>query len=131
DTLVIQGRDGDDTITATALPADVMKLTLDGGAGDDTIFGSQGGDTILGGDGNDFVFGDNGNDIASLGAGDDVFQWNPGDGNDTVEGQDGADTMLFFGANVDEKIDISANGGRVTLFRHHARATPYPHHLET
>ena len=33
-------------------------LTVDGGAGDDTIFGSQGNDRLLGGDGDDFVFGD-------------------------------------------------------------------------
>ena len=58
-----------------------------------------------------------------MGAGDDVFQWDPGDGNDTVEGQDGADTMLFFGANVAENIDISANGGRVRFFRDVANVT--------
>ena len=73
----MQGGD-DDTITATTLPAGVIKLTLDGGAGNDTLLGSQGADMILGGDGNDFVFGDNGNDMAQMGAGDDVFQWDPG-----------------------------------------------------
>ena len=105
------------------LPAGTIKLTIDGGAGNDTILGSQGDDTLLGGDGNDFVFGDNGNDLARLGAGDDVFQWNPGDGNDTVEGSDGTDTMLFFGANIAENIDISANGGRVLFFRDIANVT--------
>ena len=110
-------------MTATTLPAGVIKLTIDGGAGDDTILGSQGADTLLGGDGNDFVFGDNGNDLALLGAGDDVFQWNPGDGNDTIEGQDGTDTMLFFGANIAENIDISANGGRVLFIRDVANVT--------
>src|SRR5262249_43859297 len=123
DSLVVSALGGDDGVTATTLPADVIKLTIDGGAGDDSLRGSQGADVLRGGDGDDFVFGDNGNDVASLGAGDDVFQWNPGDGNDTVEGQDGADTMLFFGANVDEKIDISANGGRVTFFRDIASVT--------
>jgi Ca2+-binding RTX toxin-like protein len=123
DTLVINGLGGDDGITATTLPAGIIKLTLDGGAGDDTILGSQGADTILGGDGNDFVFGDNGNDVAFLGAGDDVFQWNPGDGNDTIEGQDGFDTMLFFGANIAEDIDIVANGGRVLFLRDIASIT--------
>ena len=125
---------GDDGITATTLPAGVIKLTLDGGAGNDTILGSQGADMLLGGDGNDFVFGDNGNDIALLGAGDDVFQWDPGDGNDTVEGQDGTDTLLFNGANVDENIDISANGGRVALLpqhrqRHHGPQRRRAHRL--
>ena len=69
------------------------------------------------------MFGDNGNDIAFLGAGDDVFQWNPGDGNDTIEGQDGTDTMLFFGANVAENIDILANGGRALFLRNVANVT--------
>ena len=87
------------------------------------VLGSQGADTFLAGDGNDFVFGDNGNDVAFLGAGDDVFQWNPGDGNDTIEGQDGTDEMLFFGANVAENIDISANGGRSLFFRDVANVT--------
>ena len=123
DALVINALGGDDTITATTLPAGIVKLTIDGGAGNDTILGSQGDDTLLGGDGNDFVFGDNGNDLARLGAGDDVFQWNPGDGNDTVEGQDGTDTMLFFGANIAENIEISANGGRVLFSRDVANVT--------
>jgi Ca2+-binding RTX toxin-like protein len=117
DSLVINALGGDDGVTATTLPAGVIKLTVDGGAGDDVILGSQGADVFLGGDGNDFIFGDNGNDLALMGAGNDVFQWNPGDGSDTVEGQDGFDTMLFFGANIAENIDISANGGRVIFFR--------------
>jgi Ca2+-binding RTX toxin-like protein len=123
DSLVINGLGGDDVIIATTLPAEVMKLTVDGGAGNDAILGSQGADMILGGDGDDFAFGDNGNDLAQMGAGDDVFQWNPGDGNDTIEGQDGTDTMLFFGANVAENIDISANGGRVLFSRNIANVT--------
>jgi Ca2+-binding RTX toxin-like protein len=117
DSLVVSALGGDDGVTATALPADVIKLTLDGGAGNDTLFGSQGADLFLGGDGDDFIFGDNGDDLAQMGAGDDVFQWNPGDGNDTLEGQDGFDTMLFNGANINEKIDISANGSRVLFTR--------------
>jgi Ca2+-binding RTX toxin-like protein len=123
DTLVINGLGGPDTITATTLPAGIIKLTIDAGAGDDSVFGSQGADTILAGDGDDFVLGDNGDDLAFLGAGGDVFQWNPGDGNDTIEGQDGFDTMLFFGANIAENIDISANGGRVRFFRNIASVT--------
>jgi hypothetical protein len=43
--------------------------------------------------------------------------WNPGDGSDTVEGQGGQDTLQFNGANVNEKIDLSANGSRLRLFR--------------
>src|SRR5262249_5653553 len=52
-----------------------------------------------------------------------TFVWNPGDGSDTVEGQDGHDSMLFNGANVGERIDISANGERVRFSRDVANIT--------
>ena len=123
DALVVNALGGNDGVTATTLPAGIVKLTVDGGAGDDTLLGSQGADVFLGGDGNDFIFGDNGNDVALMGAGDDIFQWDPGDGSDTVEGQDGTDTMLFNGANVAENIDIVANGGRVLFIRDVANVT--------
>lgn len=123
DALVVNGLGGNDGITATTLPAGVIKLTLDGGTGNDTLLGSQGADMLLGGDGNDFIFGDNGNDTALMGAGNDIFQWDPGDGNDTLEGQDGTDAMLFFGANIAENVNITANGGRVLFLRDVASVT--------
>ncbi len=123
DSLVINALGGNDTISAATLPAGVIRLTIDGGAGNDTIFGSDGADVILGGDGNDVVDGQRGDDLALLGAGDDVFVWNPGDGNDTIEGQAGFDTMLFNGSNANEKIDISANGARSRFFRDVAAVT--------
>jgi Ca2+-binding RTX toxin-like protein len=123
DALVINGLGGNDVISAASLAADVVKLTIDGGSGNDTIIGSAGNDTLLGGDGKDLVLGGRGNDLALLGEGDDVFQWNPGDGSDTVEGQAGTDTMLFFGANIAENIDISANGSRVRFSRDVANIT--------
>jgi Ca2+-binding RTX toxin-like protein len=123
DSLVINALGGDDGVTASTLPAGVIKLTIDGDSGNDNLLGSQGADTFLGGDGVDFVFGDNGNDLAFLGANDDVFQWDPGDGNDTIEGQDGVDKMLFFGSSAGENIDIFANGPRLQLFRNVANVT--------
>ena len=123
DALAVNALGGNDGVTATTLPAGVIKLTIDGGAGDDQLLGSQGADTILGGGEGDFVFGDNGDDLALMGAGGDTFQWNPGDGNDTLEGQDGSDKMLFFGANVAEDINIAANGGRVLFLRNIANVT--------
>jgi Ca2+-binding RTX toxin-like protein len=115
--LVVNMNGGDDNFSATGNLAALIKLTVDGGAGNDTLLGSNGADTLLGGDGNDFIDGNQGNDVALLGAGDDTFQWDPGDGSDTVEGQDGHDTMLFNGANVNENMDVSANGSRVRFFR--------------
>jgi Ca2+-binding RTX toxin-like protein len=123
DSLVVNALGGDDDVTATTLPAGVIKLTIDGGSGEDEILGSQGADVFLGGAGNDVLLGDNGNDLALMGADDDSFQWNPGDGNDTLEGQDGVDEMLFFGASVAENVEIFANGGRVIFFRNVATVT--------
>src|SRR6266540_2528841 len=115
--LVLNANGGDDSFSASNGLATLIQITVDGGAGNDTILGSRGNDTLLGGDGNDFVDGQQGDDVALLGAGDDTFQWDPGDGSDTVEGQDGSDTLLFNGANIAENSNISANGGRVRFTR--------------
>ena len=131
DALIVNGFDGDDTINAAALPAAVAKLTIDGGLGNDTITGSQGADLLIGGDGNDLVTGGRGDDVALLGAGDDRFVWNPGDGSDTVEGQAGADTLDFRGANIAEQIDIAANGERVRFVRDVAAITMDTNDVET
>ena len=61
--------------------------------------------------------------MAFLGAGDDTFVWNPGDGSDTVEGQDGTDTLLFNGSNVNEKSTSRPTAGRVRFFRDVANIT--------
>lgn len=99
---------------ATALQADGIQLAMNGGLGADVMLGSPGNDLVSGGDGDD---------LALMGAGDDTFVWNPGDDNDTLEGQAGADTMRFSGANIAENIDIAANGGRVRFFRDIANVT--------
>src|SRR5262249_12912912 len=60
DQLVVKALGGNDTVSAAGLPADVVKLTIDGGAGNDTITGSQGADTFFCGDGHDLVVGGRG-----------------------------------------------------------------------
>jgi Ca2+-binding RTX toxin-like protein len=117
DALAVNGLGGNDAISAAALAAQAITLTLDGGAGDDTIAGGQGIETLLGSEGNDSIDGNGENDVAFLGDGDDTFVWDPGDGSDVVEGQDGLDTMLFNGANASEQVDLSANGNRLKFFR--------------
>jgi Ca2+-binding RTX toxin-like protein len=99
------------------------KVTIDGGAGNDTLIGSDGDDVLIGGSGNDSVNGGGGSDTALLGAGADSFTWNPGDGSDTIEGEGGNDTEVFNGSNAAENIDLSANGSRVRLFRNVASIT--------
>jgi Ca2+-binding RTX toxin-like protein len=115
--LVLNANGGDDRVSATGNLAALIKVTVDGGAGNDNLLGSNGADVILGGDGNDFVDGQQGNDTALMGAGDDVFQWDPGDGSDVVEGQDGTDRQLFNGSAINERFEVSANGGRVRFTR--------------
>ena len=115
--VLVNGNDGDDTISASNGLAGLTALTIDGGSGDDTINSGDGADRLLGGEGNDTIRGGRGEDTALLGAGDDTFVWNPGDSNDIVEGQGGTDTLLFNGANVNESFDLSANGTRLRLTR--------------
>jgi Ca2+-binding RTX toxin-like protein len=115
--LVIHAGGGNDMISASGNLAALVAITIDGGAGNDTILGGNGADTLIGGDGNDFIDGNQGNDVAFLGAGDDTYQWDPGDGSDIVEGQDGSDTLQFNGSNANEKMAISANGQRVLFTR--------------
>jgi Ca2+-binding RTX toxin-like protein len=115
--LVVNMNGGDDSFSATGNLAALIRITVDGGAGNDTILGSNGIDTLLGGEGDDFIDGQQANDVAFLGAGDDVFQWDPGDGSDIVEGQAGNDTMLFNGSAANENFQVSANGQRVLFTR--------------
>lgn len=108
---------GDDTFAAGNGLANLIQIGVDGGAGNDTITGGDGADRVTGGDGNDLIAGGRGNDLLFGGAGDDTSVWSPGDGSDTVEGQAGTDGLVFNGANIGEKIDISANGRRVRFAR--------------
>jgi Ca2+-binding RTX toxin-like protein len=122
DLLTVKGLGGDDLVEASALPADAIKLAIDGGANVDLLFG---------GGGDDFIDGGQANDTAFLGTGDDVFLWNPGDGSDVVEGEGGADTLLFNGADGDENIDLSANGARFAFFRQPGNITMDTNDVET
>ncbi|QJW94923.1 beta strand repeat-containing protein [Frigoriglobus tundricola] len=121
--LVVNMNGGDDTFVGGNGLAPLIHLTVDGGAGNDTITGGDGNDTLIGGDGSDTIDGGRGNDVVLMGAGNDTFVWNPGDGSDTVEGQGGADTLVFNGSNVSENVTISANGSRVRLTRDVANIT--------
>ena len=100
--LAVHGLGGDDTIQALSV---TIPLLLDGGDGNDVITGGYGRDTLVGG------------------PGDDVFVWNPGGNSDVVDGEDGADTLVFNGASASEGIDLSANGGRLRFVRDVAAVT--------
>jgi Ca2+-binding RTX toxin-like protein len=114
--LLLNAKGGDDSFFGgTALGA--MTVSVDGGAGNDTLIGTDGADTLLGGGGNDLIDGNAGADRAFMGNGNDVFKWDPGDGSDLVEGQAGADLLLFNGADGNENVDLASNGNRLRFFR--------------
>jgi Ca2+-binding RTX toxin-like protein len=107
DQLTVELLAGADVLDASGLSGGIL-LAANGGPGIDQLIGGSGDDLFSGGQGDD---------VALMGAGDDTFVWNPGDGNDIVEGQAGADTLRFNGANIAEIIEIFANGGRVLFTR--------------
>ncbi len=111
----VQAAGGDDEVRI--LNGLTEPTTVNGGPGNDTLLGGSEPDLLLGGAGDDFVDGNIGNDTAQLGNGADVFQWDPGDGSDIVDGQGGDDRLAFNGSNIGEKIDVSANGGRIRFAR--------------
>ena len=89
--LVVNMNGGDDFFSATGNLAALIKITVDGGAGNDTILGSNGIDLLLGGDGNDRLVGEAGNDRLLGGDGKDVAEG--GDGNDRLSGGAGNDKL--------------------------------------
>ena len=75
---------GDDLIDLTTTKFALAGFSVQGGAGNDTIWGGQGADTIAGGDGNDVLLGGAGNDYLTGGGGTDVFLFAANSGQDTI-----------------------------------------------
>jgi hypothetical protein len=72
DRLTINAFAGDDVVEASGLAAGAIKLTADGGDGDDVLVGGAGDDVLIGGAGNDVLIGGPGTDVLDDGPGDDV-----------------------------------------------------------
>ena len=92
-------------------------VTVDGGAGNDTLRGAAGDEKLLGGSGDDDIDGNVGADTVDGGSGNDRIEWDPGDGSDTVDGASGTDALDFNGSNIGEQIGVTANGARARLTR--------------
>jgi Ca2+-binding RTX toxin-like protein len=73
DRLTVRAGNGNDVVDAGGLPAGLIQLTLEGGAGNDVLIGSDGNDVLLGGAGDDVLLGGLGVDIIDGGGGDDVI----------------------------------------------------------
>jgi Ca2+-binding RTX toxin-like protein len=123
----VNGLGGNDSLSANAGVGALTLLSVDGGAGDDTVNGSDGADLLLGGEGNDVlsggggddrIVGDRGSDTMNGGSGDDTMVWNNGDGSDAVNGDDGSDDVEVNGAPAAGDIDtVQSNGARIKFDR--------------
>jgi Ca2+-binding RTX toxin-like protein len=123
----VNGLGGDDAVTANVGVGALTLLSVDGGAGVDTVTGSDGADLILGGEGNDVlgggggddrIVGDRGTDTMNGGAGDDTLVWNNGDGTDVANGDDGRDDVEVNGAPAaGDAFTVQASGARIKFDR--------------
>ncbi|MFM7541638.1 MAG: calcium-binding protein, partial [Planctomycetota bacterium] len=93
--VTINGGAGNDTITGGAGNDSINggdgNDSINGGAGNDVINGNNGNDTLTGGNGNDAINGNDGNDAVSGGQGNDAVTG--GNGIDTLNGNDGNDSI--------------------------------------
>ena len=117
DALRLDGRAGDDQLSGSSMPADGIRLTLDGGDGGDVIFGGSGDDVLLGGDEFDDVTPNKGDDFVDLGGDNNRSSWKPGDGNDHVVGRSGHDSLFFLGSADAERFELTRDGRGVRLRR--------------
>ena len=92
---IVEAGDGDDTVNAATVSA--VAVTVNGGAGDDTITGGAMGDNLDGGAGDDQITGGAGEDKLYGGDDSDTFLWAAGDGNDTIEGGAGPNALVMTG----------------------------------
>ena len=84
------GKDGNDYLREGS---GLVRMDIEGGAGDDTIYGEGLADRLYGGTGNDSLYGQ---------AGDDYFEG--GAGNDYLEGGKGNDTYVYSKGDGNDKI---------------------------
>ena len=123
----VNGLGGNDSVTANDGVGALTLLSVDGGAGADTVHGSDGADLILGGEANDVlnggggddrIVGDRGNDTMNGGTGDDTLVWNNGDATDVANGDDGRDDVEVNGAAAAGDIfTVQPNGARIKFDR--------------
>jgi Ca2+-binding RTX toxin-like protein len=117
-TVVINGGDGNDSLTILAKSTEIVSATLNGEAGDDALTGADTNDALNGGDGNDRLVGAKGTDLMVGGAGNDTMVWNNGDGSDRINGEAGNDTTEVNGsANLGDVFTLAPEPGGVKFQR--------------
>jgi Ca2+-binding RTX toxin-like protein len=93
-------------------------ITVDGGAGNDTLRGAAGNEKLLGGSGDDDIDGNIGADTVDGGSGNDRIEWDPGDGSDTVDGARAATRSTSTAPT-----SVSRSASPPTALAHASRAT--------
>jgi Ca2+-binding RTX toxin-like protein len=117
-TVVVNGGDGNDSLTVLAKSTEIISATLNGEGGDDVLIGADTGDTLNGGEGNDRLVGGKGGDGMDGGAGNDTLVWNNGDGSDFIEGGAGNDTTEVNGnPTLGDTFTLEPDAGRVKFRR--------------
>jgi Ca2+-binding RTX toxin-like protein len=117
-TVVINGGDGNDSLTVLAKNTELASSGLNGEAGDDVLNGADSNETLNGGDGNDRLVAGKGADIMNGGAGNDTLVWNNGDGSDTINGDAGNDGAEVNGnATLGDVFTLDPNADRIKFQR--------------
>ena len=134
----VNGLGGNDSVSANNGVGALALLSVDGGAGVDTLGGSDGADLILGGEANDVlsggggddrIVGDRGADTMNGGAGDDTLVWNNGDGSDVANGDAGRDDVEVNGAPAAGDIFTVQPNGADQVRPHQPRAVHDRHRV--
>ena len=116
--VVIDGGDGNDSLTVLAKNSEITGAKLLGAGGDDVLTGADSDDSLSGGDGNDRLVGANGADTMNGDAGDDTLVWNNGDGSDVIDGGAGNDTTEVNGnATLGDVFTLAPEPGGVKFQR--------------
>ena len=97
-TVIVNGGDGNDSITVVAKNTELASSGLNGDGGDDVVTGPDSNDTLNGGEGDDRLVAGKGDDAMNGGAGNDTLVWNQGDGSDRAIGDAGNDGSEVNGA---------------------------------
>jgi Ca2+-binding RTX toxin-like protein len=97
-TVVVNGGDGNDSLTVLAKNTEIAEAKLFGEGGDDVLTGADTNDFLDGGEGNDRLVGAKGTDAMNGGAGNDTLVWNNGDGSDRINGEAGNDVTEVNGS---------------------------------
>ena len=116
--VVVNGGDGNDSLTVLAKNTEIVTAALNGGTGDDVLTGSDTGDSLEGLDGNDRLVGAKGADDMNGGDGNDTLVWNNGDGSDSIDGGAGNDTTEVNGnQTLGDTFTLDPNADRIKFQR--------------